>query len=169
MLLPLVFPRPPETKLKGSSVSQQNPFSVPSTFGETAVEPITQQAFGGIGRLAYFGYSFLNSLLSNVLTIAVVAALPAEAAPVAFIIPALSFVAGIVVVVLRLKNLGYNGWWVLGLIVPILNLVVAIRLVAAPEGYAVHKTLDTPGKVIVGLVIGAFLLVMAIFVLAAMS
>jgi hypothetical protein len=46
---------------------------------------------------------------------------------------------------------------------------VAIRLVAAPEGYAVHKTLDTPGKVIVGLAIGAFLLLMAIFVLAAMS
>jgi uncharacterized membrane protein YhaH (DUF805 family) len=104
-----------------------------------------------------------------VLTIAVVAALPAEAAPVAFIIPALSFVAGIVILVLRFKNLGYSGWWVLGLIVPILNLVVAIRLIAAPEGYAVHKTLDTPGKVIVGLAIGAFLLLMAIFVLAAMS
>ncbi|MFM7058499.1 MAG: DUF805 domain-containing protein [Planctomycetota bacterium] len=149
-------------------MNQQNPFSVPSTFGEVAVEPITQQVFGGIGRLAYFGYSFLNSFLSQVLTVAVVAALPTDAAPVAFIIPLLSIAAGIAIVLLRLKNLGYSGWWLLGLIVPILNLVVGIRLIAAPEGYAVHKTLDGPGKVIVGLVIGAFLLLVAVVVLAAM-
>jgi len=87
-------------------VSQQNPFSVPSNFGETAVEQISQQVFGGIGRLAYFGYSFLNSFLSQVLTMAVVAALPADAAPIAFIVPVLSIGAAIAIVLLRLKNLG---------------------------------------------------------------
>lgn len=165
-LPPLFLSVPPETRLKGSSVSQQNPFSVPSTFGETAVEPITQQAFGGIGRLAYFGYSVLNSIVSQVLTIAVVSALPAEAAPVALVIAALSMVAAIVITVLRLKNLGNSGWWVLGLIVPILNLIIAIKLIAAPEGYALHKTLDTPGKVIVGLMLGLIVLVVVVVVLA---
>jgi uncharacterized membrane protein YhaH (DUF805 family) len=156
--------------VKGKPVSQQNPFSVPSTFGETAVEQISQQVFGGIGRLAYFGYSFLNSFLSQVLTMALVAALPAEAAPIALLIVAgLSIGAGISIVLLRLKNLGYSGWWLLGLIVPILNIVVGIRLVAAPEGYAVHKALDTPGKVIVGLLLGAFLLLVAFVVFAIMA
>jgi uncharacterized membrane protein YhaH (DUF805 family) len=155
--------------VKDKPVSQQNPFSVPSTFGETAVEQISQQVFGGIGRLAYFGYSFLNSFLSQVLTMAVVAALPADAAPIAFIVPVLSIGAAIAIVLLRLKNLGYSGWWLLGLIVPILNIVVGIRLVAAPEGYAVHKTLDTPGKVIVGLLLGAFLLLVAFVVFAIMA
>jgi len=53
--------------------------------------------------------------------------------------------------------------------VPILNIVVGIRLIAAPEGYAVHKTLDTPGKVIVGLLIGALLLFVAFVVFAIMA
>ena len=156
--------------VKGKPVSEQNPFSVPSTFGETAVEPISQQVFGGIGRLAYFGYSFLNSFLSQVLTLAVVAALPAEAAPIALLIVAgLSIGAGIAIVLLRLKNLGYSGWWLLSLIVPILNIVVTVRLIAAPEGYAIHKTLDTPGRVIVGLLIGIFLLLVAFVVFAALA
>ena len=150
-------------------MSQQNPFSVPSTFGETAVEPITQQAYGGIGRLAYFGYSILNSIVSNLLVLALGAVLPPEAVAVALIVPALSFVAGIVIVVLRLKNMGYSGWWVLGLIVPILNLIVAVKLIAAPEGYAVNKTLDTPGKVIVGVMLGLIVLVFAVVLVAALA
>ena len=150
-------------------MSQQNPFSVPSTFGETAVEPITQMAYGGIGRLAYFGYSILNSIVSNLLVLALGAVLPPEAVAVALIVPVLSFVAGIVIAVLRLKNMGYSGWWVLGLIVPILNLIVAVKLIAAPEGYAVNKTLDTPGKVIVGLMLGLIVLVFAVVLVAALA
>lgn len=150
-------------------MSQQNPFSVPSTFGETAVEPITQQAYGGIGRLAYFGYSILNSIVSNLLVLALGAVLPPEAVAVALIVPVLSFVAGIVIAVLRLKNMGYSGWWVLGLIVPILNLIVAVKLIAAPEGYSVHKTLDTPGKIIVGVMLGLIVLVFAVVLVAALA
>ncbi|MEY3174666.1 MAG: hypothetical protein RLZZ436_2580 [Planctomycetota bacterium] len=152
---------------KVRNMSQQNPFSVPSTFGETATEQVTQQAYGGIGRLAYFGYSFLNSFVSNILTFAIAAAAPSAAAGSVIAVGLLSVIAAIVIVVQRLKNLGYSGWWTLGLLVPILNLVLAIELVAAPEGYAKHKTLDTPGKVVVGLTVGLFLLAVAVVILAA--
>ena len=47
--------------------------------------------------------------------------------------------------------------------VPLLNIIVAVRCVAAPEGYADHKTLDTTGKIIVGIVIALIaLLILAV-------
>ena len=147
-------------------MSSQNPFAVPETFGETAVEVGSGKVYGGIGRLAYFGYSVLNSFVTNAISFAVGAAGIAEAV---IVIALLSLVASVIIAVQRLKNLGYSGWWVLGLIVPILNILVAIRLLAAPAGYADHKTLDGPGKIIVGIIIGLFLLVIGIFVIAAMA
>jgi hypothetical protein len=66
----------------------------------------------------------------------------------------------------RLINVGLSKWWVPGLIVPLLNIWVAIQCIAAPEGYAQHKTLDTAGKVIIGLFPGAIVLVIALVFLA---
>jgi len=66
----------------------------------------------------------------------------------------------------RLQNQGHSGWWVLGLIVPILNIAVSVKCIAAPEGYADHKTMDTSGKVVVGLLLAAIVLTVAALVLA---
>ena len=73
---------------------------------------------------------------------------------------------GLWIAVQRLINVGLSGWWVLGLIVPILNIWVGFQCLAAPEGYAQHKTLDTAGKVIIGVFLGAIVLFIAIAVLA---
>ncbi|MEM7078588.1 MAG: hypothetical protein AAF513_08170 [Pseudomonadota bacterium] len=51
---------------------------------------------------------------------------------------------------LRFRNQGTSGWWILGFLVPILNIYVGIRALAYPEGYAEHKRLDTKAKIIIG-------------------
>ena len=81
------------------------------------------------------------------------------------LVAVINFVITILISVKRLKNLGHSGWWVLGLFVPILNIVVSVRMLAAPEGYADHKTLDGPGKVIIGVLIGMFVMVIGMFLL----
>jgi uncharacterized membrane protein YhaH (DUF805 family) len=157
-------------------MSEYNPFSAPPPFDDPAFddpasEVAAQRVYGGIGRLAYFGLSILIGIASNVLTSIIVGlSTPGQSQSVGLVAVAvvglLNLTASVTVIVLRLKNLGMNGFWVLGLIVPILNLVIAVRLVAAPEGYADHKTLDTPGKWIVGIFIGLFVLALVIVAIA---
>lgn len=150
-------------------MSEYNPFSAPPTFDDQASEVAAQRVYGGIGRLAYFGLSILIGIVSNVVTSLIVSLItPDQTATliVVVVVGLLNFTASVTVIVLRLKNLGMNGFWVLGLIVPILNLVIAVRLIAAPEGYADHKTLDTPGKWIVGIFIGLFVLALVMIAVA---
>ena len=150
-------------------MSEYNPFSAPPAFDDPASEIAAQRVYGGIGRLAYFGLSILIGIVSNVATSVVLSLVTPDQTPalIAVVVVALlNLTASVTVIVLRLKNLGMNGFWVLGLIVPILNLVIAVRLIAAPEGYADHKTLDTPGKWIVGIFIGLFALALVIVAIA---
>ncbi len=150
-------------------MSEYNPFSAPPAFDDPASEIAAQRVYGGIGRLAYFGLSILIGIVSNVATSVVLSLVTPDQTPalIAVVVVALlNLTASVTVIVLRLKNLGMNGFWVLGLIVPILNLVIAVRLIAAPEGYADHKTLDTPGKWIVGIFIGLFVLALVIVAIA---
>ena len=69
----------------------------------------------------------------------------------------------------RMVNTGYSPWWCVAIIVPILNILVVIRCIACPEGYADHRTLDTAGKVIVGLFFAMFALLIIGAFLAGMS
>jgi len=151
-------------------MSEYNPFSAPPAFDDPTSEIVAQRVYGGIGRLAYFGLSILIGVVSNVVMSLIVSqTTPGQSqAPViaVAIVGLLNLTASVTVIVLRLKNLGMNGFWVLGLIVPILNLVIAVRLIAAPAGYADHKTLDTPGKWIVGIFIGLFVLALVIVAIA---
>lgn len=150
-------------------MSEYNPFSAPPAFDDPASEIAAQRVYGGIGRLAYFGLSILIGIVSNVATSVVLSLVTPDQTPalIAVVVVALlNLTASVTVIVLRLKNLGMNGFWVLGLIVPILNLVIAVRLIAAPAGYADHKTLDTPGKWIVGIFIGLFVLALVIVAIA---
>ena len=150
-------------------MSEYNPFSAPSAFDDPASEIAAQRVYGGIGRLAYFGLSILIGIVSNDVTSVVLSLVTPDQTPALIavvVVAVLNLTASVTVIVLRLKNLGMNGFWVLGLFVPILNLVIAVRLIAAPEGYADHKTLDTPGKWIVGIFIGLFVLALVIVAIA---
>lgn len=59
--------------------------------------------------------------------------------------PLLPLIIGIVFGVKRLHNLGMSGWWLLGNLVPLLNLWVGFRCFACPAGYAYHKKMDGIG------------------------
>lgn len=140
-------------------MSEYNPFLAPPTFEETpATDIVPNKEYPGIGRLAYFGWSLLFGFVLQLLFFIVDQAglinSPESAIAIVGGVLLLNFICSVPVIVLRLHNLGMNGFWVLGLIVPILNLVIAVRLTAAPAGYADHKQLDTPGKILVGLMIG---------------
>jgi uncharacterized protein (DUF983 family) len=62
--------------------------------------------------------------------------------------------------------MGYSSWWCLGAFVPILNILIYFRCMACPEGYAYHKTLDTPAKIIAGIILSLMALGVVVIVLA---
>lgn len=66
----------------------------------------------------------------------------------------------------RMINQGNSGWWGVVSIVPVVNFFVFLRCVIYPEGYANHRTLDTAGKIIGGLILLFILLLVATVLLA---
>jgi hypothetical protein len=107
------------------------------------------------------------AILQNVLLAGVAAADPSGAAGlmVALLFTAVSFIP----VYYRLMNIGMNPWWCLLMLVPIANLLVGIRCLICPEGYADTKKLDTAGKVVTFIVLGLFVLVIGAVVVAVMG
>lgn len=136
-------------------MSEYNPFAAPEAFGDLAGENRPNREYGGIRRLPYFGIVFGVGIIGQVIQ---VAAVSAESS--ALMLASIPIVWGGTVMAggQRCKNLGANPWWGLGLLVPILNIVVGLKCLACPEGYQDHKTLDGPGKVIIGLFIAAIVL-----------
>ena len=63
----------------------------------------------------------------------------------------------LVTLVKRFNNLGMTGWWILGLMIPFLNLWLGYRLLACPAGYSNVKRLDGIGKLVAFLYWGSFL------------
>jgi uncharacterized membrane protein YhaH (DUF805 family) len=62
--------------------------------------------------------------------------------------PALGLVPFFVLLVITLKrlvNVGMSRWWILGNLIPILNIWLGYRTFACPGGYAFHKKLDGAG------------------------
>lgn len=137
-------------------MNQYNPFEV-ATSVDVVTEPATARIYGGLRRSPYFAYLFFGYILTLLVSFGLGAALAAGATPTPGMVGVMALLPAIVYQVLsiwvtakRLQNLGYSGWWVLGMLVPVLNIAVGVKCFAAPEGYADHKTLDTAGKLIVG-------------------
>ena len=107
--------------------------------------------YGGIGRLSYF--------LSQIAMLGVFLLAGAFSGSDGLFLAGavVLLVVAILLLYLRFKNQAASGWWVLGTIVPILNIYVAVRAYAYPEGYGVHRKLDGPAKVIAALVLLVFL------------
>lgn len=121
--------------------------------------------YPGFQRLPYFLGSIAVQVVAMVLQFLLIGSLNTDgASPGAGmgaglgLVFLLTFAGAIYLTVQRLRNIGAHWGWVFGLIVPFLNIYVAWRCLACPEGYADHKQLDTAGKVITGLFIGIFVL-----------
>ena len=69
----------------------------------------------------------------------------------------------------RVKNLGMSGLALLWTLVPIMNMWIGWRMFACPAGYEDHRTLDTAGKVISGIVIGLVALMIVSNIIVAVS
>ena len=146
-----------------------NPYAATSASIEPSSTVTSQRSYGGIGRLAYFGYSFLAGVVYTLVE-AGVSAVGNEGAAI-FLLPMILAYLGVLlwIVALRMINTGYSPWWCVGMFVPFLNILVGIRCIACPEGYADHRTLDTAGKIIVGLFFAMFALIILALVVGGLG
>ena len=119
--------------------------------------------YPGIRRLPYFGWG----MALNLVYMGTIGALGPESSlvlvPMLLVLVAMGYL-----VVQRLRNTGSPGWHAAGIVVPVLNIYIGLRAMAFPEGYADHRSLDTPAKVIIGLFVGSMVLGIAAAVLVPM-
>jgi uncharacterized membrane protein YhaH (DUF805 family) len=76
---------------------------------------------------------------------------------------------GLMTTISRLKNLGMSGWWVLGFLVPFLNLWLGFRCLAGPPDYAFAKKLDGVGFLLGALYWLSFIVAIAAPILVQMN
>ncbi|MCW0217276.1 MAG: hypothetical protein OJI67_03035, partial [Prosthecobacter sp.] len=62
----------------------------------------------------------------------------------------------------RLKNIGMNPLWCLIMLIPIVGVLIHLRCLILPEGFADTKKMDTAGKVIMGILAALLLAFVAI-------
>lgn len=131
-------------------MAEQSIYSAP----EASLEmPAEAGEFSGFNRLQYFLFSIAIGVAHLALT-----GLFASTPAVAMVAMVAAVIASIYIVVMRLKNVGSSPWWVVAFIVPLLNIYAGLMCLAFPPGYARHKQLDGPAKIIIGLFLGVFVL-----------
>lgn len=143
--------------------SAANPYAPPQTQVtnlETAgyQEPVV---YPGIKRLGYFGRVLILVLLfiAGLFITGSLASGIGEPSLILLLIGMLVFVVLYVrFALLRIRNMGASGWWLLLMLVPIASNVLSIALLSCPEGFAHHKKMDTPGIVVACILGGLTLL-----------
>lgn len=116
--------------------------------------------YSGIGRLYYFLGFLAVGFVSSFSKTGMRGSQGSGVASLFVIVIAL------VLVVQRLKNIGMSPWWALLIFVPIGNIWLGFRCITAQEGYIETRRLDSTGRVIAGLVIGFWVLVLVLVVVA---
>ena len=138
----------------------QNPYQVPATLESSATVVATRDSYGGIGRLAYFGLTMLIAIVYQAFAGAIRLFVQVEFGVFA-ILPILVIYVGALMylVALRNINMGFSPWWCIGIIIPLLNILVGVRCLICPEGYADHKKLDRPAIIVLSVLFSLLLLV----------
>lgn len=128
--------------------------------------PDNNSGYSGYGRLRYFLSSMVVTLGFYGLLFAIMFGLYKASSSTSPLVVGLitmllmgGFMTGMFYIgVQRVRNLGMSGWAVLWTLVPIMSIWIGWRMIACPEGYEDHRTLDTPAKIISGLWVGFILL-----------
>ena len=138
-----------------------DPYKTPAARLNTATaSSFDHDEYGGIRRLNYF----LRNLLLVIVTGIAVASifvfllkgdLENLLSPVVILgglgLLGVFLIFGIRIAYLRITNIGYSGWWLLFMFVPLANNILNIVLIALPEGFAHHKKLDIPAIILIAL------------------
>ncbi len=138
----------------------KNPYLASEQIAQGTGRPVH---YPGYGRLRYFlTYLAITVVFYAILFVVMFAAFSGgvgEGMGAAAVI--VIFIAGLVMMVVsffaayqRVKNLGMSGWALLWTLVPFVNFWIGWRMIACPPGYEDHRTLDTAGKVISGIMVG---------------
>jgi uncharacterized membrane protein YhaH (DUF805 family) len=136
-----------------------NPYQPPST-GSSFLST-GPGSFGGIGRGQFFVFGFLNSLAQNVF-----AAVFGDS-PLLILVGIIGIVVGLILIFLRLQNLGYSGLYFLLVFIPIANFLPLFQASICPTGYAVTKKLDAIGTVLACLILAAIFIPLLLLLLGA--
>lgn len=142
-------------------------FTPPMHAMEALVKPEADETYvpslfqlnGRIGRVRYLAYGVVCNLLVFVAAVALTFTVGGSEAGdrVAEGIPAL---AGLVLAIVmggrRLHDLGRTRWFALGLLVPVVNIVVALWLICAPGQAQANRFGPRPGRNTRGLILLAW-------------
>jgi len=168
-------------------MSEANPYTAPGSAVADATVAYAEPKFfgtGRLGRLRYFGYSVMISvLLFIVLGIAMAVLAPmmsaspeAAGATVMGVYGAvviLSIVISVFLGVQRLHDMGYSGWLWLLLLVPIVNVLMSLFMLFAPgtdgeNAYGLPPKPNTTGVYLMALAVPV-VMIFIVGVLAAIA
>lgn len=162
---PLMAPAPMVASTPPASLTT-NPYLL----SERGQQAITRErdayvpSYEGYGRLRYFLTSMIMTIVFYGIMLGVVYLIMKSTESVGFSLAVFGLL-GIVFMIAtlyvgsqRTKNLGMSGFAVLWSFVPIMNIWIGWRMMACPEGYEDHRTLDVPGKVLSGIWIALMVL-----------
>lgn len=146
--------KPPKTNISAPIThrpanTEHNPYSAPRSATAPSRSSTADKEYPGFGRLIYFGLYILLIFIAIIPIIGII----------------ITIIGLVYIIAQRLRNVGYSAWLTILLIVPLANMVLGIICIAAPEGYADHKKLDTPGRIIAGLFLGLFALAIIGFII----
>ena len=101
------------------------------------------EAQPGIGRLPFWiGVNVAGAGAAGII-VATDGSLDAGVGAIALVV-----VTSMVLAVGRLRNMGASGWWALGMLVPVLNLLVLARCELLPVNYRESRRLDRTGRIL---------------------
>lgn len=157
--------QPLSTALPSLAISQPaaefNPYAPPKSMDVLSTFTQKKDYYGGIGRLAYVGWSFGLNLIVPVLATVL------QDSALMFVILLGLIVGSIVIVCQRLKNIGMSQWAAFLVIVPIANIWIGYRLLACQEGYQDIGRLDKAGRIISWIFGGLIVLMVGCAILVA--
>lgn len=134
-----------------------NPYEAPQApLVDSASAVFTPRSFGGIQRMPFVGV--LVALIVIPVVIELMAPPSGYMQTILHVISWVFLFGYLAAIVLRLKNIGMSGGWALLLLVPIANLLLILRCLAFQEGYVEVGKLDTPGRVMMYLLLALLLL-----------
>lgn len=113
----------------------------------------------------YPGVARLNYFLSNVAIIAVMVGalfVVGPESPVFRLLSLGAMIAGVVLDVMRLRNIGVSQWFALLKFVPLVSTLLSVGLQSAPTGWIETRRLDRAGWTIVGVYIALFVFLMVV-------